>query len=228
MQRIAPPPTTPPPASAVPQVVVIGVSTGGPAALDVVLPAIPGDFPLPILLVQHMPQLFTKMLAERLNTRCPLQVTEAEAGELVLPGHIYVARGDWHMEVVGGRPRSGVPGGREVSVRLTQAPPENHCRPAVDVLFLTAAAIYGAGTLAVVLTGMGSDGMEGSRKIRELGGIVLAQNQETSAVWGMPGSVVHAGLAHRVLPLAGVAPEILRLCSNRIQREAHVLRESAV
>lgn len=216
------------PVSATPTVVVIGVSTGGPAALDVVLPAIPGDFPLPILLVQHMPQLFTKMLAERLDTRCPLHVCEAEPGNLVVPGKVYVARGDWHMEMVSDRPKNAPVDGRRVSVRLTQTPPENHCRPSVDVLFRSAADLYGNGTLAVILTGMGSDGLEGCRKIRALGGTVLAQNQETSAVWGMPGAVVHAGLAQRVLPLAGVASEIVRLCSSRNQREAQALRESAV
>lgn len=214
--------------TAVPTVVVIGVSTGGPAALDIVLPNIPADFPLPILLVQHMPQLFTKMLAERLDTRCPLHVCEAEPGNLVVPGKIYVARGDWHMEMVSDRPKNAPHEGRKVSVRLTQTPPENHCRPSVDVLFRSAAELYGNGTLAVMLTGMGSDGLEGSRKIRALGGTLLAQNQETSAVWGMPGAVVHAGLAQRVLPLAGIASEIIRLCTSRNQREAQSLRESAV
>ncbi len=226
IQRVTP---TPAPAStAAPRIVVIGVSTGGPAALDILLPAIPADFPLPILLVQHMPQLFTKMLAERLDTRCQLRVFEADQGDLVSPGKIYIARGDWHMEMVTDRLRNIPEDQRKVAVRLTQTPPENHCRPAVDVLFRTAADIYGNGTLAVILTGMGSDGLEGCRKIRALGGTVLAQNQESSAVWGMPGAVVHAGLAHRVLPITGMAAEIVRLCSHRNQREAHALRESTV
>lgn len=216
------------PITGTPNVVVIGVSTGGPAALDVVLPAIPADFPLPILLVQHMPQLFTKMLAERLDTRCPLHVCEAEPGDLVVPGKIYIARGDWHMEMVADRTSKVAAEHRKVSIRLTQGPPENHCRPAVDVLFRSAAEIYGAGTLAVILTGMGSDGMEACKKIRAAGGTVLAQDQATSAVWGMPGAVAQAGLAHKVLPLAAVTPEILRLCSSRNQREAQALRESAV
>ena len=210
-----------PPASAsLPAVLLIGVSTGGPAALDVLLPALPASFPLPVLIVQHMPELFTKLLAERLNGRCPLRVTEAIAGEPVRAGAIYVARGDWHMEVAAGLSATPV-------LRLTQEQPENHCRPAVDVLFRTAVQVYGPRVLAVVLTGMGYDGLAGSRMIREHGGTVLAQDQQTSAVWGMPGAVAQAGLAHRILPLNAIAPEILRLTS-RSQREAIELRESAV
>jgi two-component system chemotaxis response regulator CheB len=209
------------PAGATPaSVLLIGVSTGGPAALDVLLPALPASFPLPVLVVQHMPELFTKLLAERLNGRCPLRVAEAVAGEPVRVGNIYIARGDWHMEVVSPAPNSPV-------LRLTQDAPENHCRPAVDVLFRTAVQVYGPRILAVILTGMGYDGLIGSRLIREHGGTVIAQDQPTSAVWGMPGAVAQAGLAHRILPLNAIAPEILRL-SGRSQREAIELRESAV
>jgi len=209
-----------PVSSAPPAVLLIGVSTGGPAALDVLLPALPANFPLPVLIVQHMPELFTKLLAERLNGRCPLRVTEAVAGEPVRAGSIYIARGDWHMEVVSAA--SGAP-----VLRLTQEAPENHCRPAVDVLFRTAVTVYNARILAVVLTGMGYDGLIGSRLIREHGGSVLAQDQATSAVWGMPGAVAQAGLAQRILPLNAIAPEILRL-TGRSKREASELRESAV
>jgi len=201
-----------------PGVVLIGVSTGGPAALDVLLPAFPANFSLPVLIVQHMPRIFTQLLAERLDGRCPLRVTEAVAGESVRAGSIYIARGDWHMEVA-------APG--QPVLRLTQDAPENHCRPAVDVLFRSAVAVYGPRILAVVLTGMGNDGLAGSRMIREHGGMVLAQDQPTSAVWGMPGAVAQAGLAHRILPLNAIAPEILRL-AGRSQREAIELRESAV
>lgn len=201
-----------------PAVVLVGVSTGGPAALDVVLPSMPGNFPLPILIVQHMPELFTKMLAERLNTRCAMRVQEAVEREPVRGGTIYIARGDWHMKVASGGPPA---------LRLTQEAPENHCRPAADVLFRTGVAAYGARTLGVVLTGMGYDGLAGSRLIRDAGGTVLAQDQATSAVWGMPGAVAQAGLAHRVLPLNEIAIEILRL-TRRSQREAPALRESAV
>jgi two-component system, chemotaxis family, protein-glutamate methylesterase/glutaminase len=205
-----------------PTVLAIGVSTGGPAALDVLLPALPANFPLPVLIVQHMPELFTKLLAERLNSRCKLRVREAAEGDPVRVGSISIARGNWHLEVLAGA-RLGSP----PTLCLTQGPLENHCRPAVDVLFRSAAAVYGAGVLAVVLTGMGADGMLGCRTIREHGGAVLAQDQASSAVWGMPGAVANAGLAHKVLSLQDVVPEILRL-AGRTHCEAHELRESAV
>jgi two-component system chemotaxis response regulator CheB len=205
-----------------PTVLVIGVSTGGPAALDVVLPALPVDFPLPVMIVQHMPELFTKVFAERLDTRCKLRVREAAEGEPVRPGTISIARGNWHMEVLAAA-RAGFP----PTLHLNQGPLENHCRPAVDVLFRSAVAVYGAGVLAVVLTGMGSDGTLGCRIIRDHGGAVLAQDQASSTVWGMPGSVTNAGLAHRVVPLNEIAPEILRLVS-RTHSEARELRESVV
>ena len=208
------------PISSVPVALVIGVSTGGPAALDLLLPALPAAFPLPVLIVQHMPELFTKLFAERLNGRCPLQVHEAVEGAPVLAGSIHIAKGNWHMEVMAAA-RLGAP----PVLRLSQGPQENHCRPAVDVLFRSAAAVYGAGVLAVVLTGMGSDGMLGSRVIRDHGGSVLAQDQPTSTVWGMPGAVANAGLAHKVLPLNAMAAEILRLAS-RTHTEARELRES--
>jgi two-component system chemotaxis response regulator CheB len=210
------------PISSVPVALAIGVSTGGPAALDILLPALPASFPLPVLIVQHMPELFTKLFAERLNGRCPLQVREAVEGEPVRTGSIYIAKGNWHMEVVAAA-RAGAP----PTLRLHQGAPENHCRPAVDVLFRSVAAVYGAGVLAVVLTGMGSDGMLGCRMIREHGGSVLAQDQASSTVWGMPGAVANAGLAHKVLPLHAIAPEILRLAS-RTQSEARELREAVV
>lgn len=211
-----------------PGVLLIGVSTGGPAALDVLLPALPASFPLPVLVVQHMPELFTKLLAERLDTRCPLRVAEAVSGQPIRPGTIHIAKGNWHMEVSATESLSSAHGNLPAAIlRLTQAPPENHCRPAVDVLFRTAVAVYGSRVLGVVLTGMGSDGMLGCRLIREHNGTVLAQDQPTSAVWGMPGAVAQAGLAHRILPLNAIAPEILRLV-GRGQREALELRESAV
>jgi Chemotaxis response regulator containing a CheY-like receiver domain and a methylesterase domain len=214
------------PITAAPSVVVIGVSTGGPAALDAVLPDLPGDFPLPILTVQHMPELFTGILAERLNGRCKLRVREAVQGDPVSAGNIYIARGNWHMEAV----TSSLPD-VPVSLRLHQGPAENHCRPAVDVLFRSAASVYGAGVLAVVLTGMGSDGAKGCREIRESGGTVLAQDEATSTVWGMPGAVVNAGLAHRILPLQMIATEILgiaRPAANQPVPPAHARFRQAV
>jgi two-component system chemotaxis response regulator CheB len=210
------------PISSTPTALVIGVSTGGPAALDILLPELPANFPIPVLVVQHMPELFTRLLAERLNGRCPLQVHEGVEGEPVGAGSIYVARGDWHMEVQVGA-RMGLP----ATLRLHQGPPENHCRPAVDALFRSAAVVYGEGVLAVVLTGMGSDGMSGARVIREHGGSVLAQDQASSAVWGMPGAVAAAGLAHKILPLNAIVPEILRLIS-RPHAESQNLREAVL
>jgi len=205
-----------------PTVLAIGVSTGGPAALDLLLPMLPANFPLPVLIVQHMPELFTRLFAERLDGRCKLRVREAQEGDTVRPGTIAIARGNWHMEVLAAA-RVGQP----ATLHLTQGPAENHCRPAVDVLFRSVAAVYGAGTLAVVLTGMGSDGMLGCRIIREQGGAVLAQDQASSTVWGMPGAVTNAGLAHKVLSLGDVVPEILRL-AGRTHNEARELRESVV
>ena len=208
--------------SSTPTVLAIGVSTGGPAALEVLLAALPGNFPLPVLIVQHMPELFTKVFAERLDSRCKLRVHEAAQGDQVRAGTISIARGNWHMEVLAGA-RTGQP----ATLHLTQGPTENHCRPAVDVLFRSVAAVYGSGVLAAVLTGMGSDGMLGCRIIRDHGGAVLAQDQASSTVWGMPGAVTNAGLAHKVLSLNDLAPEILRLAS-RTQSEARELRESMV
>jgi two-component system chemotaxis response regulator CheB len=212
---IAPLPAKSQAITATPLGVVIGVSTGGPAALDLLLPMLPANFPLPVMIVQHMPELFTKVFAERLNCRCAMTVLEAGEGEPLLPGKVYIAKGNWHMEIL---PPSRI--GSPSTLHLTQDPPENHCRPAVDVLFRSAARIYGSGVLAVMLTGMGSDGLAGSRMIRENGGTVLAQDQETSVIWGMPGAVTHAGLAQRVLPLQSIAGEIIRIV-RRPRCEVH-------
>jgi two-component system chemotaxis response regulator CheB len=208
-------------AASAPTLLVIGVSTGGPAALDVLLSALPSSFPLPVLIVQHMPELFTGILAERLNGICPLHVRQAAEGDPVRTGIVYVARGDWHLEVLAAARPADPP-----TLHLTKGPLEHFCRPAVDVLFRSAAAVYGAGVLAVVLTGMGSDGAIGSRLIREHGGSVLAQDQATSTVWGMPGAVVQAGLAQRILPLNAIAPEILRIASRSLAGASEP-RESA-
>jgi two-component system chemotaxis response regulator CheB len=192
-----------------PTIVAVGVSTGGPAALDRVLPFLPSSFPLPVLVVQHMPELFTALLAERLNGLCRLKVREAVEGAPVQPGTISIARGNSHMEVRAAAGHSAVP-----TLHLTQGPLENHCRPAVDVLLRSVATVYGAGVLAVILTGMGSDGLIGCRLLRAAGSTVLAQDRATAAVWGMPGAVTTAGLANRVLPLEAIAPELLRLAGG--------------
>ena len=216
------PPVKAQPISSTPVALAIGVSTGGPAALDVLLPLLPATFPLPVLIVQHMPELFTKLFAERLNGRCPLRVREAAEGDPVRAGTIFIARGDWHMEVL-----AAACSGSPATLHLSRGPLVNHCRPAVDVLFRSLVAVYGAGVLAVVLTGMGSDGMMGCRAICAHGGSVLVQDEATSTVWGMPGAVVNAGLAHRVLPLNAIAPEILRLV-RRAHIKAGELREAVV
>jgi len=182
--------------------VVVGVSTGGPNALADLVPQLPGDLPVPILIVQHMPPMFTRLLAERLDQTSAVHVREAGEGETVLPGEVLVAPGGRHLVVH----RVGT----EVRTGLSDAPPQNSCRPSVDVLFRAAARVYGANTLGVVLTGMGADGRAGSEHVREAGGHVLAQDAATSVVWGMPGAVVEAGLADEVLPLDAIAEAIRR------------------
>ena len=189
------------------EVVVIGLSTGGPTALEQLLPKLPKDFPVPVLITQHMPKLFTGALVERLDKCCPLRVEEAYDNAVILPGTIWLAPGDSHMEVA---PRCAMGDdrgvqGRRSRVRLHQQEPLNHCRPSVDYLFFSAARMYGAGTLALVMTGMGADGLDGARAVREGGGVVLAQDKATSAIWGMPGRVSAAGIANATLPLSDIA-----------------------
>jgi two-component system chemotaxis response regulator CheB len=152
-----------------------------------------------------MPELFTSLLAERLNSRCRLRVCEAAEAMPADPGSVYIARGNWHMEVTPAPAASARP-----RLHLSQGPPENYCRPAVDVMFRSVVHAYGGAVLGVVLTGMGSDGLNGSRMIRQHGGSVLAQDEASSIVWGMPGAVTQAGVATRVLPLQAIAPEILK------------------
>jgi two-component system chemotaxis response regulator CheB len=183
-------------------VVVIGSSTGGPSALAAVLKELPANFPLPIVIVQHMPPIFTQHLAARLNQECALTVKEAATGDLLQPGRVLIAPGDFHVELV----RHGV----DVKTILHQGPHENSCRPAVDVLFRSAASTYGANCLGVVLTGMGQDGLLGARQMVQMGGDVIAQNEESSVVWGMPRAVVEAGLARKAFPLCLIAGELTR------------------
>ena len=179
----------------------IGSSTGGPDALTSVLPRLPASFPVPVVIVQHMPPVFTRMFAQRLDSKCALSVKEAEHGDLVVPGRVLIAPGDKHLELK----RVGT----SVVAQLTSGPPENFCRPAVDVLFRSVAQVYGGSALAVVLTGMGSDGARGAEVLRRAGAEVVAQDEPSSVVWGMPGAVVGAGLAHRVLPLDRVAADMV-------------------
>lgn len=183
-------------------VVLVGVSTGGPNALAEVLPALPATLPAPVIVVQHMPPVFTRMLAERLDAQCALKVVEAAEGDVVRRGHVYIAPGGSHLVPV----RRGT----QVVLTLSDAEPENSCRPAVDVTFRAAASVWGSGVLAVVLTGMGKDGLQGSEVVLGQGGRVLAQDEESSVVWGMPGFVVRAGYADEVLPLDKVAEAVTR------------------
>ena len=193
--------------------VAIGVSTGGPNALADLLPRLPASFPVPIVIVQHMPAIFTRMLAERLDARAPLAVREGAEGEVLRPGHVWIAPGGRHMRVVRDR--------ASLRLQLDDGPPENSCRPAVDVLFRSLAESVGGGVLAVVLTGMGQDGLRGGQAIRAAGGQVLVQDETSSVVWGMPGAIVRAGIADGILPLDGIATElILRTADARRQTPA--------
>ena len=183
-------------------IVVIGSSTGGPNALTEILAGLPNDFPAPVVIVQHLPANFTAFLARRLDAAGPLAVHEAAAGDRVVPGQVWIAPGDRHLEI---HARSG-----GFELRTTDGPLVNSCRPAADVLFRSASATFGESTLAVVLTGMGQDGLDGCRSIRRVGGQIIAQDRETSVVWGMPGQVTEAGLADSVLPISDIGAEIVR------------------
>lgn len=189
-------------AGARPKILAVGVSTGGPTALGSIMPQFPADFPLPILIVQHMPPLFTRFLAERLQTGTRLKVAEASDGARLAPGTVWIAPGDYHMRVC--RDSSGT------VLRMDQSPPENSCRPSVDVLFRSVAEVYGGAAIAVVLTGMGQDGLRGASILKTSQAYIVAQDEASSVVWGMPGAVAGAGLANCVLPLDAVVPEVLR------------------
>ena len=189
-----------------PRILAIGVSTGGPTALGALLPELPATFPLPIVLVQHMPPMFTRLLAERLNSTCQLSVEEAREGVTVAAGSILIAPGDFHMRVA--------KNGAGVRICLDQAPPQNSCRPAVDVLFSSVGEVYGGAVIAVILTGMGQDGLRGIEILKAQGASVVAQDEASSVVWGMPGAVTNAGLADKVLPLDQIARELVRLAGR--------------
>lgn len=190
-------------------VVAIGVSTGGPVALERLFTDLPADLPVPVVVVQHMPPLFTDMLAKRLDAKCPLQVAEGVEGAALVPGGAWIAPGDYHLTVARDT--------RGTHLHVNREPPENSCRPAVDVLFRSVADAYGPNVLAVVLTGMGQDGLRGAERIVEGGGTVLAQDRATSVVWGMPGFVAGAGLAEEVLPIDRLGGAIV----ERVRRRQH-------
>jgi len=181
-------------------VLAIGVSTGGPQALHKILPQLPNNFPVPIVIVQHMPSGFTDLLAKRLNTRSSIAVKEGQNGDTLRPGQALLAPGGMHMVIQ--------PGENGTQIKTHMGPPENSCRPAVDVLFRSVADCYGSRTLAVILTGMGQDGLKGCESIRESGGTVFIQDENSSVVWGMPGSLARAGLANKTLSIDAMAAAI--------------------
>jgi two-component system chemotaxis response regulator CheB len=176
------------------------VSTGGPSALMELLPRLAVDFPAPILIVQHMPPTFTKLLADRLAAKCRVRIAEVGPREILKPGDVWIAPGDFHLSVE----RSGT----AVVTRIHQDARENSCRPSVDVLFRSVARTYGPHGMAVVMTGMGRDGVAGCQAIHAAGGQILVQDEASAVVWGMPGLVVKAGLADQVVPLDGLAEAI--------------------
>ncbi len=202
------PPSNRPRTSVAYQVLVVGASTGGPEALAAVVKALPADLRIPVLVAQHMPPGFTKLLADRLTTLGPLEVAEATDGEQVRRGRVLVAPGGRHLELQRER---GV-----LVARLSDAPPENFVRPSADVLFRTAVGVCGESVLALVLTGMGRDGEEGCRLVREAGGTVVVQDEKTSVVWGMPGAVARAGLADAVLPLPRIGENLVQRIVQRV------------
>jgi two-component system chemotaxis response regulator CheB len=182
-------------------ILAVGCSTGGPEALTSVLTRMPADLPVPVVVVQHMPPVFTRLFAERLDRSSKLTVHEAVDGMTLTPGHVYVAPGDKHLEVV----RKGT----LIRTHLQEGPPENFCRPAVDVLFRSVASVYRGSALGLVLTGMGQDGKRGAELLRENGSRVVVQDEATSVVWGMPGAVAGAGLAESILPLDQIGSAVL-------------------
>jgi two-component system chemotaxis response regulator CheB len=183
------------------ELVCIGTSTGGPNALAEVFKTFPADFPVPIVIVQHMPPLFTAMLADRLTANSPIKFHEGAEGQVVEPGHAYIAPGGKHMEV-----RRVL---NRLQLHLHESPPENSCRPAVDVLFRSVVNVCGGNVLGVVMTGMGQDGLRGCELIREQRGQVVVQDEASSVVWGMPGYVAHAGYSDKIVPLNQIAFEMI-------------------
>jgi two-component system chemotaxis response regulator CheB len=186
-----------------PAALAIGSSTGGPQALFTLLRSLPKTLNLPVFITQHMPRLFTSILAQHITRNCGQQCAEGVDGEVVQSGRIYLAPGDRHMLIE--------PKGGRMAIRLTEDPPENFCRPSVDPMFRSLIAAYGPKVLAVILTGMGSDGLNGSKQLIAAGGNLIAQDEGTSVVWGMPGAVATAGLCSAVLPLPDIAPYVANL-----------------
>lgn len=198
--RQALPQTLPWPPRHVPKLIAIGSSTGGPQALFEMMKALAPGLNVPVVITQHMPPTFTAILAEHLRRQTGLSCAEAKDGERLLPGHVYVAPGDHHLLIENQ--------GRDAIARIDQSAPENFCRPAVDPMFRSAAKAFGDKLLGVVLTGMGQDGTNGARDIIAKGGAIIAQDEASSVVWGMPGSIAKAGLCNTILPLKEIGPKV--------------------
>lgn len=189
--------------------VLIGISTGGPNALAKLLPSLPQNFPVPVLIVQHMPPLFTKSLAASLDEKCKVAVKEAEEGDIIRAGTVYIAPGGRHMKIAPGLKS-------EIKLSITDDPLENNCRPAVDYLFRSVANHFNGGTTAVIMTGMGSDGVLGLRLLKRKSCRVIAQNEASCVVFGMPGEAVKAGVVDVVAPLDHIADEIIRSVKSTV------------
>jgi two-component system chemotaxis response regulator CheB len=189
-----------------PEYVAIGVSTGGPAALAEMLPQLPANFPLPILIVQHMPPAFTKTLAEDLDGKCRLKVKEAQGDESPKPGEVYLAPGGRHMKLEKVGPHR--------VIKVTDDPAERSCRPSVDYLFRSLSHLCGRNTIGLIMTGMGDDGLLGCKLLRRQGGLILAQSRETCVVYGMPKCVIEEGVADEVLELKSIAGRLVEIAAS--------------
>jgi two-component system chemotaxis response regulator CheB len=202
-QRVRPPVALRPPPPVPARLLAVGSSTGGPQALFTLVQGLGRSVAVPVVITQHMPATFTPILADHLNRLGLMPCTEARDGESLVAGRIYIAPGDRHLMVEGGR--SGL------RARLTTDPPENFCRPSVDPMLRSASAACEGRVLVAMLTGMGQDGLIGTRKLIEAGGGAIGQDEATSVVWGMPGAIAQAGLCCAVLPLPKIAPRLLEM-----------------
>ena len=210
-----PAPARPEPLSPVkrakPEMVLIGVSTGGPNALKDLLPALPGDLGVPVLVVQHMPPVFTQTLAESLDSKCALKVCEAAEGMTVVANTVYIAPGGRHMRLAAGSD------GKK-TIQVTDDPPENNCRPSVDYLFRSVASQFPGKSMGVILTGMGNDGTLGLRLLKRNGCFVIAQDEASCVVFGMPKAAMEAGVVDVVLPLPSIASRIVFEINKALNR----------
>ncbi len=191
-----------------PKIVAIGISTGGPKALAEVIPQIPGSLAVPVVIVQHMPPVFTKALADSLNKKSALNIVEGTDGEELKQGTVYIAPGGKQMKLVA----ATMPG--KYRIKITDDPPENHCKPSADYLFRSVAELFPGKALGVIMTGMGRDGTQGLLKMKQAGAKVLSQNEETCVVYGMPMEAVKAGVVDDVVPLQKIADRIAQVVNG--------------